>query len=163
MDWKSLVGSIAPILGGSLGGPLGAMAGKWLSNELGVDESDLEATVSNADPDTLLKIRELDSKFKTDMAKLGLDEKKLHAQDRDSARQMAAKTTLLPQMAISVVFIAGFMFIAYQVFGGSVELTGSSETMATYLLGILSGGIVQVMNFFFGSSSGSKEKTSKLK
>jgi len=162
MDWKSLVGSVAPVLGGSLGGPFGAMAGKWLAGKLGVDESKLEETVSNATPDTMLKIKELDNSFKVEMAKLGLEEKQLHAEDRASARVMASKTSLLPQMIISSLFMLGFIVILYYVFSSKQALPDGIKDMANYLLGILSAGIVQIMNFFFGSSAGSKEKTLQM-
>ncbi|VAW61692.1 hypothetical protein MNBD_GAMMA08-70 [hydrothermal vent metagenome] len=162
MDWKGLVGSVAPILGGSLGGPFGAMAGKWLAGQMGVDESELETTVTNATPDTMLKIKELDNSFKVEMAKLGLDEKKLHADDRASARVMASKTTLLPQMIISCIFMLGFVAILIYVFSSKEPLPDGIKDMANYLLGILSAGIVQIMNFFFGSSAGSKEKTLQM-
>jgi len=163
MNWKSLIGGIAPILGGSLGGSYGAMAGKWLAGKLGVEESDLENAVLNANPDTLFKIKELDATFKVDMARLGLDEKKLHAEDRASARVMATGTTLAPQMVISSIFMVGFVLILVFVFNKEEGLPDGIKDMANYLLGILSAGIVQIMNFFFGSSAGSKEKNFKGK
>ena len=43
MNWNDLAGKViglgAPILGGALGGPLGAAAGKILADELGAHES----------------------------------------------------------------------------------------------------------------------------
>jgi hypothetical protein len=36
------------------------------------------------------------------------------------------------------------------------------SVIATVLLGILAAGITQILNFFYGSSSGSKEKTAIL-
>ena len=162
MDWKGLVKSIAPVIGGSLGGPLGAIATGWLADKLGVDKDALESTVVNANPDTLFKIRQLDADFKIEMKKIGLSEKELHAKDRDSARNMAINTTLIPQAIISSIFITGFIAVLYALFSGTIELSGSVRDIAGILLGILSSGIAQIMNFFFGSSAGSKEKTAKL-
>ena len=159
MNWKELVGNVAPILGTALGGPFGGMAGKWLAGELGVEEEKLEETVAHADPELMLKIKGLDNNFKTKMAELGLKTEQLHASDRGSARNMAINTTLMPQAIISCVFIVGFIVVLYAVFTGAVELKGSMLNMANILIGILSAGIMQIMNFFFGSSSGSKEKT----
>jgi len=163
MNWKSLVGSIAPILGGTLGGPFGAMAGNWLANELGVEPGELEKTVSSANSETLLKIKELDNKFKIDMEAIGLSKEKLHAEDRNSARVMASNTTLTPQIVLACIFVIGFIAVLYSVFTGEIEIADKMRDMANYLLGILSAGLVQIMNFFFGSSSGSKEKTQKMK
>ena len=162
MDWKKLVGSVAPVLGGTLGGPFGAIAGKWLSKELGVEENNLEETISNADPKMMLKIKTLDVNFKKQMTELGLKEKQLFADDRSSARNLAINTTLLPQAIISSIFILGFITVLVLVFSGAVKLEGTTQQIGNILLGILSAGIMQIMNFFFGSSSGSKEKTSIL-
>ena len=163
MDWKELVGSVAPVLGGSLGGPFGAMAGKWLAGKLGVEEDQLEETVATASPETMLAIRQLDNDFKVEMKRLGLEEKQLHADDRQSARKMAMDTTLLPQIIISTIFIIIFGLIMQEVFSASTGFSDTQKGIIMYMLGILSAGIIQIMNFWFGSSSGSKEKTAKLK
>lgn len=70
---------------------------------------------------------------------------------------MKNKTT--PQFWLSLLFIAGFLGILYVVFMGDIDLEGTMKDAAVMLLGILSAGITQIMNFWFGSSSGSKEKT----
>lgn len=162
MDWKGLVGSVAPVLGTALGGPFGGMAGKFLADALGCDTEELPDRIENATPDVMLKIKTLDYDFKTKMKELGLKEEQLHAQDRDSARQMAVKTSLKPQAIIASIFICGFIAILYAVFTGEVKLTTDQQQMANILVGILSAGIMQIMNFFFGSSSGSKEKTNLI-
>ena len=36
-DWKSVVGTVAPLLGTALGGPFGGVAGKMIQDALGVD------------------------------------------------------------------------------------------------------------------------------
>ncbi|MDX1351557.1 MAG: hypothetical protein R3254_00995 [Thiomicrorhabdus sp.] len=163
MNWKELVGSVAPTLGAALGGPFGGMAGKWLAGRLGSTEEDIEEVVLNSDPNLLAQIKELEFDFKKEMAALGIKEEQLHVQDRSDARGMAIKTTLLPQIILSTIFILGFVFVLYLVFTGDVDLNGTMKDVAIFLLGILSAGIAQIMNFFFGSSSGSKEKSAKLK
>lgn len=159
MNWKELVGTVAPTLGTALGGPFGGMAGKWLSEKLGVDEAELEGTVANSNSETMLKIKELETGFKLEVKRLGLQESQLHAESQANARNMAINTTLLPQAIIASVFIIGFIVVLYLVFSGGVKLEGTQANLANILLGILSAGIMQIMNFFFGSSAGSKEKT----
>lgn len=162
MNWKKLIGTVAPILGGTLGGPFGVMAGKFIAEGLGVEESELKDTMANASPDTMLKLKELDVDFESKMADIGLSTEQLHVQDRSSARMLAEKTSILPQALLSVIFIAGFIMTLYTVFSGNVKLDGPMKDAAMFLLGILSSGILQIMNFWFGSSSGSKEKTTKI-
>jgi hypothetical protein len=159
MDWKSLVGSIAPVLGTALGGPFGGMAGKFIAEKLGVDEKDLPDVLEGADSETLLKIRNSDNEFKLRLRELGIQEEQLHSQDRASARDLAVKTSLMPQSIIATVFIVGFIAVLYTVFTQTMEFTTDQAMLANVLLGILSAGVMQIMNFFFGSSSGSKEKT----
>ena len=69
---------------------------------------------------------------------------------------------LLPQMIISVAYVFAFTSVLYVVFVMDVTWSESQEKMANVLIGILSSGLVTILNFWFGSSSGSKEKTAKL-
>jgi hypothetical protein len=156
---KSLVGTVAPTLGTALGGPLGGMAGQFLADTLGVPKENLEETVLNANPDTMLKIKEADQAFKLKMKELDITEEQLHAKDRDSARNLAIKTSIYPQIVQSVMYDIGFILAVIFVFTYVGEFTKTQENIIMFLLGILSAGLVQVNNFWFGSSSGSKEKT----
>lgn len=165
MSWKKikdLVGMVAPTLGSALGGPFGGMAGQFLADQLGVESDKLEDTILNANPDTLLKVKEADQAFKLKMKELDISEEQLHSKDRGSARNLAINTSLIPQAIISAVFIIGFIIVLYMVFKGDVNIEGTMKDAALFLLGILSAGITQIMNFFFGSSSGSKQKTNLM-
>ncbi|HFD32042.1 MAG TPA: hypothetical protein ENJ28_04940 [Gammaproteobacteria bacterium] len=160
--WESILKTVAPVLGGAIGGPFGAMAGKFLAGELTGDKDasseDVQALIESGNPEVMLKMKELDANFKTTLKELGIKEQDLAAKDRASARDMGIKTTLLPQMIISTIFTLSFMVILYTVFTQTLEMTEVQKNIMMYLLGILSAGMVQVMNFWFGSSSGSKEK-----
>ena len=165
--WESILKTVAPVIGTAIGGPFGGMAAKALVSGLGGDENttedEMKKMVENASPETLLKLKEVETNFKTKMKELGIKEKDLAAKDRADARAMGIQTTLLPQMIISVIFISAFALILYTAFTGLGEMEETQKTIVNILLGILSAGVVQVMNFWFGSSSGSKEKdTPKL-
>ena len=162
MNWKELVGSVAPVLGTALGGPFGGIAGKFIADKLGVSDADLPELISNGSPETLMQIKNLEHEFKARMKELDISEEQLHVQDRASARDLAKSTTLLPQAIIATVFIVGFISILYTVFTETMEFSTDQAMLANVLLGILSAGVMQIMNFFFGSSSGSKEKTNLL-
>lgn len=169
MGWKDIVGKVAPTLGTALGGPFGGMAAKWLTGKvLGEEktgeeaEASLEEFVQGASPEDMFQLKQLDKDFKLEMKRLGLKEEQLHADDRADARAMAKATTLLPQMIISTVFVIAFTVVTYNVFADNFEMTEIQKSIALYVLGILSAGLTQVLNFWFGSSSGSKEKD-KLK
>lgn len=158
-DWKKMVGSVAPVLGTALGGPFGGMAGKFIADALGTTTEDLPEVIAGATPEQMMTIKNADIEFKQKMRELDISEEQLHHEDRDSARDLAVKTSLMPQAVISSIFIVGFVVVLYSVFSGTVELNDMQAQMANILIGILSAGIVQILNFWFGSSSGSKEKT----
>ena len=159
--WESLLKAVAPVLGGAIGGPFGSMAVNALIDGMDDDvttESQMKKAVQNASPETLAKLKQIDAEFKVIMKELGVKEKDIAAKDRDGARNMGIQTTLLPQMIISIIFITAFAVILYTTFTGLTEMGETQKTIVNILLGILSAGVVQVMNFWFGSSSGSKEK-----
>jgi hypothetical protein len=159
MDWKALVGKVAPLLGTALGGPFGGMAGKFLADKLGCSPDELEETVINADPDTMLKIKNLENEFKVRMKELGITEQQLHQKDRESARDMAKNTSIVPQVLQSVIYDIAFILVTIFLFTTKIEFSETQQTLITFVMGMLSAGLVQVNNFWFGSSSGSKQKT----
>ena len=169
-DWKSIVKTVAPVLGTAIGGPFGGMATKAITAAvLGPDEqatgSALEAKLSAAiqdNPDALLKLKAADQEFDARMKELDVDIMKIDADDRGSARALAKETSLRPQIIIASLYNTGFIAIIYAVFFSKMELVGVQKDIALYLLGILSAGLIQINNFFYGSSSGSKEKTAAM-
>ena len=170
-NWKSIVKTVAPVLGTALGGgPFGGMAAKFIAGKLFGDDvaetgQDLEDRISAAlevDPDALLKIKQADQEFDAKMKRMDVDILAIDAADRDSARSLAKETSLLPQIILASIYNCGFILIIYAVFFSELNLVGTQKDIALFLLGILSTGLVQVNNFFFGSSSGSKEKTIQM-
>ena len=106
-----------------------------------------------------MKLTQADQDFDIRMKELDIDVERISASDRGNARNMAINTSLLPQIILASIYVSGFMGVLYIVFSGSLSLTSDQKDIAMYLLGILSAGLLQIMNFFFGSSSGSKQKT----
>lgn len=168
MNLKGVLKTVAPVLGAAIGGPFGGMAGKFIAQALGKNEpkteNELLELVQGAlgDPELTLKLKEADNAFKIKTRELGVDVFRLEVDDRKNARDLA-KVNMLPQIVISTIFILAFSLICYVVFSGKVQLEGVAKDIVVYLLGILSAGVTQIMNFWFGSSAGSKEKTHSMK
>ena len=166
MNWRDIVKNVAPVIGGTLGGPFGAAGMQVLANVLtgseDSSEAEIEQAVLNASPETLAKLRQGDQEFKVKMAELGFKTEQLHAHDRDSARKMA-HVNMWPQIILSVVFIVGYFAVLTTVHGliktPDEEINSQLIAFASGLLGLLTGEIPRIMAFWFGSSSGSKEKT----
>ncbi len=166
-DWKSLVKTVAPVLGTALGGPFGGMATKAISSALlGDDEpatgTDLEAKLASAlqhDTEALVKLKAADQAFDTKMKELDVDILQIAADDRNSARdlQKTTKSYIVPVLA--GLTVACFFGVVFWVLTGKVSL---ESTLLGFILGQVSSKAEQVYNFYFGSSAGSKAKTEKL-
>jgi len=89
-NWKSIVKSIAPVLGTALGGPMAGAAIKMLSSKLlgneDGTEAELEQFISTASPDQLLEIKNIDNDFKVKMKALDFNVFKLEQEGRENAR-----------------------------------------------------------------------------
>ena len=161
MNWKKIVGNLAPTLATALGGPLAGTATKYIADKLlgneSATEADIEAFISGANPEQLAKLKEIDNKFAVDMAKLDVDVFKLEVEDKKSARQLAEKN-MWPQITLSVIFIGGYFALVFVLFSGKVTITDDIRDMANILLGVLTASIPSIMQFWFGSSHGSKTK-----
>ena len=166
MDWKSTLATVAPAIATALGGPLAgvavSMAGKALGLGDGATESDVEAAVLSGNPDVLVRLREVNTQFERDMKALDIDLERIHAGDRLSARDLAKTKGTIVQTALAVLFCSVFAVLMGQIFTGQEVVHSSMRDIANFLLGTLTGILMQQMNFWFGSSSGSKEKTQKL-
>lgn len=164
MNWKKIVGNLAPTIATALGGPLAGTATKFIASELLGNESalekDIETFISNANPDQLAKLRQIDNDFAVKMAELDVDIFSLEIKDRDSARSLA-KVNMLPQIILSALFILGYFAIVGILFSGAVIIDESIRDMSNILLGVLTANIPAIMSFWFGSSHGSKTKVNK--
>lgn len=163
-DWKSLVGTIAPTLATALGGPMAGMAVKAIAGGLLGDENatekDIALAMANATPDDLLKLKEADQSFALEMEKLGIDLERIAAGDRDSARnrEIATKDNA-PKILAGVIVTGFFATLATIAF---VPIPTEAQQPINILLGSLTALLIQVGNYYFGSSAGSKEKTKQL-
>ncbi len=67
---------------------------------------------------------------------------------------------MFPQIIIAIMYVGIFAASVYFVL--TQDLSGWSEAqekIAVYLLGALTAGLLQILNYFFSSSLGSKVKT----
>jgi hypothetical protein len=66
----AILGAVAPTLATAMGGPLGGMAIKMVSDKLGLSESTMEAVeaaMSNATPEQLAEVKKVEADFKVQM------------------------------------------------------------------------------------------------
>ena len=157
---------VAPTAATLLGGPLAGMAVDAIGNALGVKDATKEqvkemltsgtinadqmAAIKQAEADLILKVKQLD-----------IDMEKIHAGDRASARDMAAKTgdVMTPRIIALVVFLV-WGAVNWKLFNGTIN--GDMRELVARALGTLDGTLLAVVYYYFGSSSGSKDKTDAI-
>lgn len=169
-DWKKTVAAVAPSLATALGGPVAGMAASIAVKALGKGDTgdtqknieQIGAAVASGDPNVFVQLQNAEQSYQLELERLGLEHEQIHAADRADARAMAAQTTLKPQMILSTIFVAAFAVLLFIIFGAERSLDDNTREPALYLLGILSAGMVQIMNFWFGSSSGSRNKDAAM-
>jgi hypothetical protein len=156
MSWKETLGAIAPTLATALGGPLAGAATAVISKELlGVDngtEEQLANAIMTAQPEKLLSLKRADHQFKRQI-------KELDVRDRESARELAKGTTIWPQVTLSGMYTLGYFWLLFALASGDIVIPPDMSVMFSTLIGIMTAAQTQIMNFWFGSSSGSKDKT----
>ncbi|WP_420465633.1 hypothetical protein [Panacagrimonas sp.] len=165
INWKGLVGTVAPTLAAALGGPLAGMAVRQISQVvLGAEdgsEEQIEAALATAGPDMLTKLREADRAFQVRMRELDIDEDKLHQIDRASAREREAKTgdSLTPQLLAAAVTVGFFGVLATLLLHGK-PLAGGDALLV--MLGSLGTAWTSIIAYYYGSSAGSKAKSAAM-
>lgn len=161
-DWKNLVGSVAPSIATALGGPLAGMAVSKLAESLGVepDEKSVVQALQAAKPEDLLAIKKADNEFTLAMEEAGVDLARVAAGDRASARNREIATGDNAPKILAGVIVIGFFIVLAGV--ATITLPAAAVQPINILLGALTALVVQVGNYYFGSSAGSKRKTEKM-
>lgn len=160
LDWKAIVGTVAPTLATALGGPLAGVAVKSIAGKLldrpQATEEEVQQAVLGADPQTLLRLKELDIEFKKFTTDAGIRLEQIDADDRANARaretQVRDHTPAYLAYAITVGF---FGTLAFMLINGKPATGGDALLVMLGSLGTAWAGVVA---YYFGSSAGSRKK-----
>ena len=159
-----LLAQVAPTVATALGGPLAGLAVKTLSEAMfghqDASESDVSAALMNATPEQLQKLKEIDATFKLKMKELDIDLERISAGDRDSARNMQINTNDWIPRVLAILITVGFFGILVWMLIKGMPPTGTEALLM--MLGALGTAWTGVVNFYYGSSAGSKAKTDAL-
>lgn len=182
MEWKeigrSLVSQGAPMLGGLLGGPAGAVAGKMVAGLFGADPDSPEEVMNalTADPAAIQKIKEFEAKHQEELQRLQLEETRAFLADLDSARQREVEVAKVTgkkdkDLYIMAYIVIGSFFAITLYLLYAIATAGANDTavealknhpLAMIIIGALISGFTQVLSYFFGSSKGSSEKNKMM-
>lgn len=159
-----LLGQVAPCIATALGGPLAGVAVRTLSNALfgheDASEQQVSEALATATPDQLAAIKKIDADFKVQMKSLDIDLERIAAGDRDSARQMQRETRDWTPKVLAFFITFGFFGALVWILIFGIPKTGTEVLLM--MLGSLSTSWTGVVQFYYGSSAGSKQKTDAL-
>jgi len=159
-----LLGQVAPTIATALGGPLAGLAVKTISEAMfghqDANESEVSAALMGATPEQLQKLKETDATFKLKMKELDIDLERISAADRDSARNMQIHTNDWIPRVLAIMITVGFFGILVWMLLKGMPPTGTEALLM--MLGALGTAWTGVVNFYYGSSAGSKAKTEAM-
>ena len=163
MEWLK---TIAPTIATAMGGPLAGMAVDAVGSALGMKDATKEQVKDllasgTLTSDQMASIKQADASLKVRMKELEIDMEKVHAGDRNSAREMAAKTgdVWTPRLMAIVVF-AVWGAVNYKLFNGTIN--GDMRELVARALGTLDAVLMAVIYYYYGSSSSSAAKTEAM-
>ena len=122
---------------------------------------EIEKALASATPEQLVELRRMDADYKTKMAELGIDEQKIAAMDRDSARQREMITKDKIPAALALLLTLGFFGVLTLMMLYPIQQ--SAQGVIDVMLGSLGTAWISVIGYYFGSSYGSQLKTQLLK
>jgi len=174
MNWKKTFKAIAktafPTIATGLLGPAGGTVAAIVAPAIFGDdekrspEEIAEYILEHQSPELFLKLKELEIQVKRDLRHMDIDVFALEVENQKSARDMYEKTRTIMVPVLAVTIVVGFFGLA-ALFTWAVLIADKPIPESTQLGMIISAvmaSLYAVINFFFGSSLGSKEKTGLL-
>lgn len=166
MDWKKIVGTVAPTIATALGGPLAGIATKAIAGAFGMsDDSDddaVAAAVANATPEQLLELKRAEQGFVLRMRELDIDLERLALDDRKDARARAVAMN-----DRSPIWIGAMVLTVWAVVNFTLLITPYPPVIAGELvgriLGMIDAATMAFLYWLYGSSAGSKTKDETIK
>jgi leucyl aminopeptidase (aminopeptidase T) len=167
MDWKKVIGTVAPWIATALGGPLGGLAVEAAADALGLTEKteeSLKNALSGVTGEQMLALKMADQQFQLRMQELGFqqirDLEKIAADDRDSARKMQTAAQSVVPALLTWCIVSAFATVMFALFVKIVPI--ENRDIIVYMVGQLSGAFGAVIAFWFGTTRESAKKTEML-
>lgn len=168
MDWKSVIGTVAPTVATGLFGPIGGLiasvAGRVLmGNDKATPQDVVDHVMANQSPETFAKLREVEAGVQVKLKELDISLEQIHAKDRASARgrEIALKDKV-PAILATVVTLGFFGCLGYMLkFGLNKDMAGAEAMLI--MLGALGSAWGSIIAYYFGSSKGSSDKDETIK
>lgn len=154
------LGEVAPTLAGALGGPLAGAAASALSRavtgEEGSEGAVLDAVLAG-EPSVLEAIRTAEFDFRKAVLSAEVEARRIAAADRADARARQVAVKDITPAVLGTGVIVGFFLVLGMML--TRQMPVEAETEFSIMLGALATMTAAVVNYYFGSSADSAEKT----
>lgn len=162
MDWKNLIGTVAPWIGTALGGPLGGMAVSAVADALGLSdktEDAIKQALSGVTPEQMLAVKAADQQFAARMQELGFANQqalaKISADDRASARAREIATGDKTPRNLAYMLVGGALATGAGLLFGGLKL---DSTLAGVVIGYLFNEAGAVSAYYYGEFKSDKSR-----
>ena len=161
-DW---IKTIAPLVGTALGGPLGGAAAAFIADKLGIQEKTVEAVSKvlndgKLTPEQIVSVKQAELEFKKFLESNKIKLEEIAAADRGSARDMLKTTRSYVPATLTFGITAGYFVVLIGMMLKWFEVADSQVMLI--MLGQLGTAWGVTIAFWFGTTSGSKDKTEML-
>lgn len=164
INWKNIIGVIAPTVATALGGPFAGLAVEALGAAFGMGgatEQEIKSKVESGrlSGDQIVQIRMAEEALKTRMKELDIQEQQLYAGDRDSARRREEVVQDKTNRNLGYLVVGAFITLVCATLLGYAKV---ESVLAGTLVGYLSAKCEQVLAYYFGSTKSGDRKTELL-
>ena len=158
MNWSDLgkkIADFAPLLGSALG-PVGAGVGALISSEFGTENTpDAINRFLIGNPEAKVKLKEIELTHKTKLQQIQLETLQAELGDKANARQAHNQSKMPAYLSVGLtVLIALLVFLLFYV-----DVPAGSREVLFMLLGVVVKEWGSAMQFWFGTTRSSADKT----
>lgn len=161
---KRAIRKTAPHLAEALGGPLAGAAVEKLSRAIfgggEASEEEIEGALKSRSPEHEVAVLRAENEFRIALRGAEVEDARIAASDRADARQRQRLMDDWTTSALGALIVLGFFIVLAAMV--SRRLPAGAETEFSIMLGALATMTAAVVNYYFGSSAGSREKTRLL-
>ena len=171
MDWKDVLGKVAPTVVSALGSPLAGAAVAALGSIFGLSsntEKNIKDLIEKGQltADQISELKRLELQYQNEekergfkYAELAFKTDELDVRDRDSARGREIATHDKVNSRLASIIVLAFLATCVCVLAGWAK---ADTVLAGTIIGYISAKCEQVLAYYFGSSRSSDRKTELL-
>lgn len=167
MNWTEIIKSIAPTVATALGGPLAGVAVAAIGNALGVSQPTQDKiadaiTTGRMTPEQIAALKQAELDFQKHQADLGFSYEELAFKDRDSARRANVdggiqRPLFWMSLVLLILTLGTEVYVLFNGYPGTIP-----EIIVGRVLGLMDAVAMMVLAYYYGTSSGSAQKTDLL-